>query len=97
MRRFNDKMLGGVDPFFFHLSMPSPQNKDNRPLSFTQHVNNSVRQSLPAFSLMGIRLSAPYCQHSIQQKNALLCPAHKRPVIRDAAPDVLLQLKKDIF
>ena len=68
------QMLGVLDQGLFRLGVVAPEQEHHRFFPLIQQSDDIIGELLPAFALVGIRLSGTDGQHRVQQQYPVLCP-----------------------
>ncbi len=96
MRRFENGVAAGVDPFGFALGIAAPQQEDHPAVLGVDRAQHGVGELLPAFALVRVGLVRAHGQHGIQQQHPLLGPGDQAAVVGHVKLDVLMQFLEDI-
>ena len=96
MSRSQYQVAVAVDEGTFPLGVCSPKNEYQMLFFFSQYPYGCVGEGFPAMILVRTGLVGTYCQCSVQQEDALLCPAGQVAAGRHVGTDVTFDFLEDV-
>ena len=91
------QMLGVLDQGLFRLGVVAPEQEHHRFFPLIQQPDDIIGELLPAFALVGIRLSGTDGQHGVQQQHAVFCPVGQFAVLAGVVDaHIVLDLLEDV-
>src|SRR6056297_3973870 len=96
MRGRQHQMAVAVDAVPLALRLTAPEHEYRRSLAAVDNLDDAVRESLPAFSLVRAGLAALYREHGVEQQHTVVCPRLQAAVARDNEAEVIVQFLEDI-
>src|SRR5713226_4386802 len=97
MRTFQHQVFPGVDKRTLFLRVAPPEHKHQALAFAVEHVDDCVRELLPALVLMAPGFPGFHGERRIEQEDALLRPMGKMSVIRRLDSQIIFQLDENIL